>query len=133
VATRPQAPGQAAKKPVEVVARERHLANPTTVRAAQVTFHCPARYAAEVRLTGERVEEPAPGRRVATGRARLTCRELTLEGEKITLRVRDDGTEDVQVTARGDVRFVTAQKDQVFREEGLKSLILTNDNVVPLR
>ena len=58
---------------------------------------------------------------------------LTLEGERITLRAREPGSDDVQITARGDVELVSRQGDQVLRETGLKSLIVTNDRLTPLR
>ena len=63
---------------------------------------------------------------------RLLCRELTLEGEKITLRIRGEDP-DVQITARGNAHFVTRQKEQVLREEGVRSLLITNEQIVPLR
>jgi hypothetical protein len=120
-------------KSVEATARERFLDHPTEVRGESLTLVLPARLAAEARLTGGAVEEPAPGRRVASGGARLTCRELTLVGERITLRTREPGSEDVQITARGGVAFVSRHGEQVVREEGLKTLIVTNDRVTPLR
>jgi hypothetical protein len=131
----PEPPARAAPpaKSLEQVARERFLDHPTRVRAQSVTFYCPPAYAAEVRLTGATVNDPAPGRRVAEGNARLLCRELTLEGERIVLMVRGDGSTDVQVMARGGVSFVTDQKGQVMHEDGIRSLILTNDQIVPLR
>ncbi|MHC5012673.1 MAG: hypothetical protein ACYTG6_17295 [Planctomycetota bacterium] len=115
------------------LARERHLDHPTRIRGDRITFYCPPPYAREVRLTGDEVRETRPGRRMATGNARLLCRELTLEANRIVLRIRDDGSEDIQVTARGDVEFVTDQRGQTLSESGLRSLILTNDQVVPLR
>ncbi len=112
--------------------RERYLDHPTRLRAERIAFYCPAALAHEVRLTGEAVEQKKPTRRVATGRARLLCRELTLEARKITLNVRGEDP-DVQITARGNVHFVTQQKAQMLREEGIRSLLITNEQVVPLR
>ncbi len=120
-------------KPVEAVGRERFLDHPTEIHAGSLTLVVPAALAAQARLTGAQLSEPTPGRRVAEGGARLTCRELTLVGERITLRVRPPGSEDVQITARGEVELVSRQRDQVLRETGLKSLIVTNDQLMPLR
>ena len=117
--------------PPEELARRRHLDNPTRVRAGRITFYCPRRFAADVRLTGDDVRTTRPGRRMATGNARLTCRELSLEGDRIVLLVRDDP--DVQLTARGDVSYVTERRGRVNREEGVRSLVITNDEVTPLR
>jgi hypothetical protein len=125
--------GAAPVKSVEAVARERFLDHPTEVRADAITLTVPARLLAEVRLTGAEVTEPQAGRRVADGGARLVCRELTLVGERITLRTRLGGTEDVQITARGDVSFVSRQADQVLREQGVRTLLITNDALTPLR
>lgn len=120
-------------KSLEDTARERFLDHPTEVRADSLTLVLPARLVAEVRLTGSEVTEPGAGRRIAVGAARLTCRELTLVGDKITLRTRPPGSEDVQITARGGVSFVSRQRDQVLREEGVQTLLVTNDAVTPLR
>jgi hypothetical protein len=118
---------------VEAIAREKFLDHPTEVRGESLSLVLPARLAQEVRLTGASLEEPTPGRRVASGGARLTCRELTLVGERITVRTREAGSEDVQITARGGTALVSRQGDQVLREEGAKTLIITNDRVTPLR
>ena len=112
--------------------RDRYLDHPTRIRAERIAFYCPAALAGEVQLRGESVETKQPTRRVAMGRASLLCRELTLEAEKITLNVRGEDP-DVQITARGNVHFVTKQKAQVLREEGVRSLLVTNEQVVPLR
>ena len=39
----------------------------------------------------------------------------------------------MQVTARGDVSFVTDQRGQVLRHEHVRILVITNDGVTPLR
>jgi hypothetical protein len=131
---RRRAPPPAGEPPSpEVRHRERYLANPTRLVAAGITFYCPRAYADEVRLVGDAVRRDAPGRRVAVGHARLVCRELTLEGERISLRIRDEGEEDVSLTARGNVRFVSVQGGRVFREEGVRLLLVSNDQVTPLR
>lgn len=127
------ASGQPPVKAVADVARERFLDHPTEIEAESVTLYLPADLAAEAHLTGGALSEPSPGRRVAEGEARLVCRELTLRGSRITLRVRSGASRDVQITARGNVAFVSRQRDQVLREQGLTSLILTNDQVTPLR
>ena len=61
------------------------------------------------------------------------CRELLLEGEKVVLRVKDPTDLDVQITARGNVSFVTDQRGQVLRQDGVRILLITNDGVTPLR
>jgi len=120
-------------RPPEQIARERHLEHPTRIRAAKITFYCPRAYLSQVQLTGVEVKDPRPGRRIATGDARLTCRELTLEAAEIVLRVRKPGEEDVQVSARGSVAFVTDQRGRILRHEGLRILMLKNDVITPLR
>lgn len=112
--------------------RDRYLDNPSRIKADRIAFYCPAALAREVQLTGASVETRSATRRIATGRARLLCRELTLEGEKISLTIRGEDP-DVQITARGDVHFVTRQKVQTLREEGVRTLIITNEQIVPLR
>jgi len=132
VTPEPAGLGTPPAKSLADLARERFLDHPTKVRAEQITFFCPTRYLREVALRAQDVQDPRPGRRVATGAARLTCRELTLEAEKIVLRVPDEPDADVQVTARGGVDFVTDQRGQVLRHEGLRILVLSNDRVTPL-
>ena len=112
--------------------RERYLDHPTRLRAERIAFYCPASLAHEIQLTGEAVVQKKPTRRVATGRARLVCRELTLEARKITVNVRGEDP-DLQITGRGNVHFVTQQKAQMLREEGIRSLLITNEQVIPLR
>lgn len=126
------AKGQRPGKPLAQVARERFLDHPTEIEAEQVTLYAPPEILAEGLLTGADLSEPSPGRRIAVGDARLALRELTLRAERLTLRARA-GSPDIQITARGNVRFVSRQRDQVVREQGLKSLILTNDQLLPLR
>lgn len=125
--------GRVPDRPPEVLAREHVLDWPTHVVARQITFYCPPGAAAEVRLTGHDLHEVHPTRRVARGQARLTCRELLLEAERITLRLLEDPEADLQVIARGDVRYAGRVRNQVFHEEGLVGLMITNDQVVPLR
>jgi hypothetical protein len=120
-----------AKSP-EVAARERYLDHPTLLRASRITFRCPPAYIPECRLAGASVREEAPGRRLAEGRARLVCRELTLEADSLVLEARTDGRPDLQWTARGAISFVSDQRGQVFRHEGVRSLLVTNDRVVAL-
>ncbi len=114
------------------VARERFLDHPTEIQAEQITLYAPPEILAEGRLTGANLSEASPGRRVAVGEARLALRELTLRAQRITLRTRS-GSPDIQITARGGVEFVSRQRDQVLREQALKGLILTNDQLTPLR
>ena len=115
----------------ETLAAEHFLRHPTRVVAGSITFYCPARLAAEVRLTGQDMLKTHATRRLARGNARLVLRELTLEAGRITLRTRDDP--DVQVTARGNVSLVSKVADHVMREEGVRGVLITNDKVVPLR
>jgi hypothetical protein len=126
-------PGAKPTKPLALLARERYLDHPTRVRAAQITFRCPASYLPEIRTTASASRPESPTRRVLEGGARLTCRELTLEADVLVLHLREDGLTDVQVSARGDVSFVSDQAGRLFREQGIRSLLLTNDRMVPLR
>lgn len=123
---------RARRSDAPVAPRERFLAQPTELHAAQVSLVLPAALASEVRLEAGTVGEPTPGRRVASGSATLRLRELTVQAERITVRTREAG-EDVQVNARGDVRLVSRQGDLVLREEGLKGLLIANDALTPLR
>jgi hypothetical protein len=125
--------GVPAGRSLEQIARERHLDNPTLIRGAKLTFYCPPAYLAEVRLTGTEVDDPSPLRRVALGRARLVCRELTLEGDRIVLKKGKPGDLDVRITARGGVDFVTEQRGQVLRHENLRILVIKNDSLKPMR
>ncbi|MDF1700149.1 MAG: hypothetical protein P1V36_03195 [Planctomycetota bacterium] len=125
--------GKKATKNAEQLAHEHFLDYPTRVKARKLTLHLPPAFAAEVRLTGASVSPLQHGRRQALGAARLVVRELTLEAERVTLRVRTDGRPDVQIMARGDVTFVADVRGNVLREEGLRSLLITNDQVVPIR
>lgn len=120
------------KSPKELV-RAHYLDNPTTVRAAKITFYCPEAYLAEVQLTAEDLVDTSADRRVATGTARLLCRELTLIAERITLRIRRDADAELQVTARGQVELVSRVRNKATRETGLKTLILRQDQMLPLR
>jgi hypothetical protein len=115
------------------LAREHFLDYPTRIRASRISFHCPAALIDGVRLEGEQVDRSRPEHQRAVGRARLTLRELTLEADRITLRTRPSGDPDLQILARGDVRFVSDVRGNVHREEGLRSLIVTNDRTLPLR
>ncbi|MDJ0975390.1 MAG: hypothetical protein QNJ98_13075 [Planctomycetota bacterium] len=120
------------KSPQELV-RAHYLDNPTTVRAGKITFYCPAAYLGEVRLKADDIVNTSADRRVATGGARLLCRELTLIAERITLRIRRDGDAELQVTARGNVELVSRVRNKATRETGLRSLILRQDQMMPLR
>jgi lipopolysaccharide export system protein LptA len=70
---------------------------------------------------------------VAYGDARLLCRELTLEAEQITVVRRKAGETDVQLTAKGNVAYVTQQRGQVLQSQGLRLLLLSNEQISPLR
>ncbi len=120
------------KTPKQLV-REHYLDNPTTVRAAQITFYCPHDFLKEVRLKAAEVKNAKSDRRVASGGARLTCRELTLVAEQIIIRVRRDADAELQIAAMGNVELVSRVRNQAVRETGLKSLILRQDQMMPLR
>lgn len=125
--------GKKVRKNPALLARDHFIDYPTRVVARKITLHVPSDLARRVALTGEHVDQRAVGRRQALGTARLVLGELTLEGERVTLRTRTDGRNDLQIMARGEVRFVTEVRGNVMREEGLRSLLITNDQVVPLR
>ena len=129
----PRERGTPPAKTPEDLARERFLDHPTRIQAGTITFYCPRRFAAEVRMQGQEVTDPKPGRRIAVGDARLVCRELTLGAERVVLRIQDEPDAAVQVTARGDVSFVTDQRGQVLRHDHVRILVITNDGVTPLR
>ncbi len=117
----------------EQVAREHYLTNPTTIEAERITFYVPPGYLPEVRLTGAEVKDLAANRRRATGNARLVCRELTLKADQITLRTLKPDARDIRITARGGAGIVSKVRDQVLRDEGLRSLLISNDRLTPLR
>ena len=125
--------GQRTTRRAEDLAREHVLDFPTHIVAERITFYCPQAFAREVQLTGTSVRTISRDRRMATGKARLLCRELTLEGSRITLRVIHEPAAALRVTARGGVQFISRVHDQVQREENVRSLLVTNDEVVPLR
>ena len=125
--------GQKARKSRERLARDHFTDYPTRVVAQRITLHAPPDLAGQAHLTGARVEDLPGGRRQALGGARLVLGELTLEGDRVTLRTRTDGLDDLQVMARGAVQFVAEVRGNILREQGLKSLLITNDQVVPLR
>jgi hypothetical protein len=129
----PPPPGTPPSKSAAGLARDRYVDHPTHVRAQRITFRCPANLAGEVRGTAERVVDEPGGRRRYLGRARVLCRELTLEADELILQVRGPDESDLQVTARGDVAFVSAHRDNVVEEKGLRSLLITNDRHIPLR
>ncbi|MDJ0523293.1 MAG: hypothetical protein QNJ90_14580 [Planctomycetota bacterium] len=125
--------GKKVTKSRALLARDHFTDYPTRIVGRSITLHAPPDLARRARLEGQQVDTLARGRRQALGGARLTLGELTLEGERITLRTRDDGRNDLQVMARGEVGFVAEVRGNILREEGLRSLLITNDQVVPLR
>jgi hypothetical protein len=125
--------GQRATKSRQRLARDHFSDYPTRVVAQRITLYAPPDMAVRARLTGTRVEDLPGGRRQALGGARLILDELTLEADRVTLRTRSDGLDDLQVMARGAVQFVAEVRGNILREQGLKSLLITNDQVVPLR
>lgn len=120
-------------KSPEQVAREHYLRNPTTIEAHRITLYIPPGYLPEVRLSGADVKDLAANRRRATGDARLVCRELTLKADQITLRTLKADQRDIRITARGDAGIISTVREQIMRDEGLRSLMITNDKLMPLR
>ena len=125
--------GEKTTRTPEELAREHFLDYPTRIKARKITLYLPPAFAREARLTGESLSPAGTSRRQALGRARLVVRELTLEGERVALSIRTDGRPDVQIMARGDVGFVAEVRGNVLREQGLRSLLITNDRVTPIR
>ncbi len=103
------------------------------VVAARATVYVPAARAGEVSLTGAAVEADGAGRRTVTGNAVLRLGDLTVRAERLTLVVKKPGDADLQVSARGSVSYRSEKGDARVEETGLKSLLLTNDEYVPLR
>ncbi len=130
-ATPRRASGKPATKSAARLAREHFLDYPTTIKATRITLYCPPAYAHEATLRGD--ERPRiAGKRIVTGDAELRCRELTLKARRIALIVREDEP-DLQIAARGDVHFVSQVGGQMVRENGIRSLLITNDKMTPLR
>ena len=125
--------GQRATKSAAHLARDHYLDYPTRVVGQRITFYCPADVAREIRIKADDVRQTHPLRRLARGNARVTCRELTLEADRITIRIREEPDADLQISARGNATLVSTVRGQEQREEGVRSLLVTNDNLVPLR
>lgn len=98
--------------------RETFLDAITFVRADKATVFVPPRYAAEA---------------IVEGTTRLTLRRLTVEGLDVRLVLRTDGADDVSLSARGRVTFRADLAASVLEETGLRTLLLRNDQHVPLR
>lgn len=125
--------GKKVSKSPAQLARDHFVDYPTRVKAARLTIYLPPELAKRARLTGDDVDNKRPARRTAVGDARLVLGELSLEAGRIVLRTRSDGREDLQIMARGDVEFVSEVRGNILREHSLRSLLITNDQVVPLR
>ena len=123
----------AAGRTLEDVAREKFLVAATTIDAEKVTVTLPPDLAAEARLEGTTVTAESPMRRVAEGVAVLTLRRLTIRARRLVLSTREDGSRDVQVSARGNASLTSDQPASVVEEHALKALLLTNDGYMPLR
>ena len=113
LAHRPLAGGRS----LEQRAREVCLDCETLVEADKATLYVAPALAAEARLEG----------RV------LTLRRLTIRAQTLKLVARTDGRGDVSISARGSVRFRSDRPASIIDEEGLKSLLVTNDGYTPLR
>lgn len=98
--------------------RETFLTCTTTIRAEKATLFVPPRYAAEA---------------VLDGTSRLTLRRLTIEARQVKLVLRTDGSDDVSISARGEVSFHADRPASVIAETGLKALLVRNDGYTPLR
>lgn len=98
--------------------RETFLDATTVVRADKATLFVPPRYLVEA---------------VVEGPTRLTLRRLTVEGIDVRLVARTDGAEDISLSARGRVSFRADLAASVLEEEGLRTLLLRNDQHTPLR
>ena len=131
--SKPRRPQGNQGKSAEHLDRDHYLDYPTHIVAQRITFYCPVDCAHEIRLKADDVREVHPTRRMARGNARLICRELTLEADRITVRIREEPDADLQVAARGNAGIVSTVHGQTQREEGLRSMLITNDRLVPLR
>ena len=97
--------------------RETFLRCTTTIRAAKATMFVPPRYVAEA----------------VVSQGRLTLRHLTIEAPQVKLVARTDGSDDISISARGDVSFHADRPASVIAESGLKTLLVRNDGYTPLR
>lgn len=97
--------------------RETFLRCTTTIRAAKATMFVPPRYVAEA----------------VVSEGRLTLRHLTIEAPQVKLVARTDGSDDISISARGDVSFHADRPASVIAESGLKTLLVRNDGYTPLR
>lgn len=126
--------GKPSLRAPEELARDHVLDWPTRIEAREVTLYCPASAARELDLRGDEMRDLGTnGPRVAYGNARLRCRELSIVAERITVRVLPPGEDALRIVARRDVRYALRVRERVFQEEGLKSLMVLNDQLVPLR
>ena len=130
-AARPE--GKKTGKSTAQLASDHYLDYPTHIKAQKITFACPKAYSSRVRLYADDLDRSRPGRVKGQGNARLLIGELTLEAERITWRLQAEGKQDVQVLARGEVQMVSEVRGNVHRETGIRGLVITNDQLVPLR
>ncbi|MGE0190428.1 MAG: hypothetical protein AB7T63_00145 [Planctomycetota bacterium] len=126
--------GKPSLRTPEELARDHVLDWPTRIEAREVTFYCPASAARELELRGDEMRDLGThGPRVAYGNAHLRCRELSIVADRITVRVLPPGEDALRIVARRDVRYALRVRERVFQDEGLKSLMVLNDQLVPLR
>ncbi|MEZ6007033.1 MAG: hypothetical protein R3F05_04575 [Planctomycetota bacterium] len=126
--------GKPSFRTAEELARDHVLDWPTRIEAGEVTFYCPPSAAAELDLRGDELRDLGTnGPRVAYGHARLRCRELSITAERITVRILPPGEDALRIVARREVRYALRVRERVFQDEGLKSLMVMNDQIVPLR
>ena len=113
--------------------RTHYLRNTTDVVGHTITLHVPAAYARRIRwLAGTPQTLPTGGQR-AEGGAELRLTNLTLKGGRITVYIRPDPDGSIQITSRGDAGFASRVQNRLVRESGLRTLLITNDRVMPLR
>ncbi len=128
----PPAPGQRTLEELAEIERRHFLRHPTRIVAERVTVYCPPALFPRAVLDASDVRAQGPSRRDATGRARLLLDELTVEAGYISLRLREDGSQDFHLQARGTAGMVSVVGDKVLRHENLGGLLVTNAQVLPI-
>lgn len=113
--------------------RTHYLRNTTKIVGETITLSIPPSYAHRVRWVSGTPRPTADGGQRAEGGAQVQLTNLTLEGRRITVRVRGGADASIQITARGNVAIASRVQDRLVREAGLRTLLITNDRMVPLR
>lgn len=128
----PPAPAQRTLEELAENERRHFVRHPTRIVAERVTIYCPPALYPRAVLDASDVRTKGPNRRDATGRAQLLLDELTVEAGYISLRLREDGSEDFHIQARGAAGMVSVVGDKVLRHENLGGLVVTNAQVLPI-